>query len=84
MNDADFLLSTQWKQKCCITGAKLGTVLELVRWDMSKPSTADNLVLMSIKCIQKLDSTKGWNKGEVFDPEVIEKVEKRMNMFKDD
>ena len=82
MDDVDFLLSTQWRQKCAITTAKLGTVLELIRWDMSKPPTLDNLVLMGIKSIRKFDES-GWDRS-TFGEDVRKKVEKRLSHASDE
>lgn len=76
MDDVDFLMSTQWRLKCGVSSAKLGTVLELIRWDMTKPPTLDNLVLMGIKCIRKFDES-GWDRN-VFGEEIREKVEIRL------
>lgn len=53
MDDVEYLLEI-WRNRCAVTGARLGVVLELVRWNLSQPSTCDNLVLMSVNAINKL------------------------------
>ena len=52
--DVEYLLEV-WRNRCGVTGDKLGTVLELVRWDLTKPSTCDNLVLMGVRALKKFD-----------------------------
>ncbi len=53
-DDIEFLLEL-WRNRCAVTGSRLGTVLELARWDLSKPSTCDNLVLLGTGAMQQLD-----------------------------
>ncbi|KAL7494211.1 hypothetical protein ACHAWT_002922 [Skeletonema menzelii] len=54
-DDVEYLMAELWKNKCAISGSRLGTVLELYRWDMSKPATPNNLVLMCVKSAQKFE-----------------------------
>ena len=54
LDDVEYLMGV-WRNRCALTGARLGTVLELVRWDMSKPSTCDNLVMMSAHAMKQYD-----------------------------
>jgi tRNA threonylcarbamoyladenosine dehydratase len=68
-DDVEYLMHI-WRNRCAVTGARLGTVLELVRWDMSKPSHCDNLVLMSRQAITKYDGEGG--KESI--PESVRKV----------
>ena len=82
MDDVDFIISTQWRQKCAVSSARLGTILELVRWDITKASTLDNIVLMGIKCIRKFDES-GWDRN-VFGEDVRKKVEQRLACARDD
>ncbi len=51
----DKLMAELWKNKCAISGTRLGTTLELYRWDMTKPATPNNLVLLSVKSAQKFE-----------------------------
>lgn len=51
-DDISYLMEI-WRNRCAVTGDRLGTVLELVRWDMAKPSTCNNLVLMSAAAMEK-------------------------------
>jgi len=53
-DDVEYLLEV-WRNRCAVTGDRLGTVLELARWDMSRPSTCNNLVLMGVSALQKFD-----------------------------
>ena len=54
-DDVEYLLAEVWRNRCAVNGDRLGTVLELVRWDISKPSDSSNLVLMGQKALQKFD-----------------------------
>lgn len=54
-DDVEYMLEV-WRNRCAVTGDRLGTVLELVRWDPSRPSTCQNLVLMGAKAIKRFDA----------------------------
>ena len=54
-DDVEYLLGEVWRNRCAVNGDRLGTVLELVRWDASKPSDSSNLVLMGSKALKKFD-----------------------------
>lgn len=56
-DDVEYLLEI-WRNRCAITGARLGTVLHLVRWDISLPSKCDNLVLVSANVLQNFTAAK--------------------------
>ena len=72
-DDVEYLYGI-WRNKCAITGAKIGAVLGLVRWDTSKPATPDNLVLVSRPAMKKLDET-----GKDFiDASVKARIENRL------
>ncbi len=81
-DDVEYLMAELWKNKCAISGSRLGTVLELYRWDMTKPATPNNLVLMSVKSAQKFekdfeelgDGRKG------VDDIISARIEKRLKM----
>jgi tRNA threonylcarbamoyladenosine dehydratase len=47
-DDLEYLLEI-WRNRCCITGHRIGTTLHLVRWDLSRPSTVDNIILIGDK-----------------------------------
>mmetsp|Transcript_4438 Transcript_4438/g.5143 ORF Transcript_4438/g.5143 Transcript_4438/m.5143 type:complete len:458 (-) Transcript_4438:29-1402(-) len=53
-DDVEHILEI-WRNRCGITGDRLGTVLELVRWNLSKPSVCQNLVVMGSKALKKFD-----------------------------
>jgi hypothetical protein len=54
-DDVEYLMEI-WRNRCAVTGDRLGTVLELVRWDMTKASTCDNIVLMGLSALQKYEA----------------------------
>lgn len=54
-DDIDYLMAELWKNRCAISGDRLGTVLELYRWDKKRPATPNNLVLMSIRTATKFE-----------------------------
>ena len=77
-DDVDYLLGI-WRNRCAVTGARLGTVLSLVRWDYSKPAAIDNLVLMSTHAKEAYDE-----KGKAHIPANIqERIEKRLSTCRD-
>lgn len=55
VDDIEYILSEVWRNRCCVTGETLGTVLEIARWDMTKPSNCQNLVLIGAKAMKKFD-----------------------------
>ncbi|GKY98375.1 hypothetical protein MPSEU_000795100 [Mayamaea pseudoterrestris] len=74
MDDIDFLFEI-WRNRCAVTGARLGTTLALVRWNMDKPSTCDNIVLMSAKAMKLFDKPNG--KSDI--PEAVQRsIEERL------
>jgi len=54
-DDVEYMLTEIWRNRCCVSGQRLGTVLELARWDLSKPSNCQNLVLLGVKAMQQFD-----------------------------
>jgi len=59
-----------WRNRCAVTGDRLGTVLELVRWDLTKPSCCNNLVLMGTPALKLFDGPGG--KGAI--PDSVKQV----------
>jgi len=55
VDDIEYILSEVWRNRCSVTGETLGTVLEIARWDMTKPSNCQNLVLIGAKAMKKFD-----------------------------
>jgi tRNA threonylcarbamoyladenosine dehydratase len=53
--DVEYLLEI-WRNRCAVTGARLGTVLHLTRWNLSHPSTCDNLVLVSANVLPQIEA----------------------------
>jgi len=73
-DDMEYLMEI-WRNRCAVTGERLGVVLELARWDLSKASTCNNLVLMSAKAMQKFDK-----EGISSVPEAVQQeIERRLN-----
>lgn len=81
-DDVEYLMAELWKNKCGLSGERLGTVLELHRWDKTRPATPNNLVLMSIKFATKFekDFEKLGDGRDGVDSEVRRKVEARLAM----
>jgi len=73
-DDVEYLMSEVWRNRCAATGARLGSVLELVRWDNSKPSVCSNLVLMSVKAVAIFDE-KG---QDGFNEQIRNKIDTRL------
>ena len=76
-DDVEYLLAEIWRNRCAVTGDRLGTVLELVRWDITKPSDCTNLVLMGARALEKFDKAEGDGRNTVA-PEVQRKIERRL------
>lgn len=78
-DDVEYLLEV-WRNRCAVTGDRLGTVLELVRWDLSRPSTCNNIVLMGASALQKYDK-----EGKTSIPkEVQDRIEARLRTCRPD
>ena len=77
-DDVEFLYGV-WRNRCAVTGARIGAVLALVRWDASKPATTDNLVLMSKPALNAFDE-KG--KSSI-DPKIQTRIENRLAESRD-
>ena len=54
-DDVEYIMSELWKNQCAISGDRLGTTLELHRWDRSRPAMPNNLVLLSAKTANKFE-----------------------------
>ena len=74
MDDVEYLMEI-WRNRCAVTGARIGAVLEFTRWDLAKPSTCDNLVLMSRSALEKYDTPAG---KETISPETRKTIEARL------
>jgi len=81
-DDVEYLMAELWKNKCALSGERLGTVLELHRWDKTKPACPNNLVLMSIKAATKFEKDfEELGDGRLgVDEDVQKRVEKRLAM----
>lgn len=81
-DDVEYLMAELWRNRCALTGERLGTSLELYRWDKTRPATPNNLVLMCLKAATKFESDfKKFGDGRVgLDENVRSKVEERLAM----
>jgi tRNA A37 threonylcarbamoyladenosine dehydratase len=77
-DDTEYLLGV-WRNRCGVTGARLGTLLQLVRWDLSKPATSDNLVIMCTHALKAYDE-----EGRSSVPEEVQiRIEARLAAARD-
>lgn len=85
-DDVDFIFSEVWRNRCSITGESLGTVLELSRWDLSKPSNCQNIVLMGVKAMRRFDEeiAKSGDGRNSIPLEVRAKIQARLEVCKVD
>jgi len=85
-DDVEYILSEVWRNRCSVTGETLGIVLEITRWDLSKPSNCQNLVLLTVKAMEAFDeaaASTGDGRNSV--PEDIRrKIEARLSSCKID
>lgn len=78
MDDVEYIMGV-WRNCCAVTGARLGTTLELIRWDVTKPATCDNMVVMSMPAIHAYDA-----KGQESVPNHIRKrIEMRLALCRE-
>ena len=78
-DDVEYLMEV-WRNRCAVTGDRLGTVLELTRWDMGQPSTCNNIVLMGATALQRYDKD-----GKATIPEEVQaKIETRLQSCRPD
>lgn len=85
-DDVDYIFSEVWRNRCSITGESLGTVLNLSRWDLSKPSNCQNIVLLGVKAMKRYDeevSKSGDGRNSV-SPEQRAIIEARLQTCKVD
>jgi len=85
-DDVDYIFSEVWRNRCSVTGESLGTVLELTRWDLSKPSNCQNIVLMGAKAMRLYDEAKN-KTGDGRDSvssEIRSRIEARLTVCKID
>jgi len=85
-DDVEYILCEVWRNRCCVSGDTLGTVLEISRWDVSKPSNCQNLVVLGVKALaafEKAASSTGDGRNSV-DEEVRRKIDARLASCKID
>lgn len=76
-DDMDYLLEI-WRNRCAITGARLGTVLHVVRWDRCKPSTCDNLIVICANVLKQYESNPLKYQQEQMDPKIRQAILERL------
>lgn len=76
-DDVEYLMAELWRNRCLISGDRLGTQLELIKWDIKKKATLSNLVLMSAKGMKKFKEAGG---KEGIDAQVRERIEARLEL----
>jgi tRNA A37 threonylcarbamoyladenosine dehydratase len=85
-DDVEYILSEVWRNRCCVSGQALGTVLEISRWDLSKPSNCQNLVVLGVKSLAAFDkaaASTGDGRNSV--PEEVRRIiEERLESCKID
>ncbi|KAL3794000.1 hypothetical protein ACHAW5_006737 [Stephanodiscus triporus] len=79
-DDVEYLMAELWKNQCAISGERLGTTLELYRWDMRRPATPNNLVLMCARSAKKFeeDFERLGDGRDGLDADVRRRVEARL------
>lgn len=78
-DDIEYLLEV-WRNRCAVTGDRLGTVLELTRWDLTRPSTCNNIVLMGASALRNFETN-----GKSTIPEDVQaRIEARLKACRSD
>lgn len=82
MDDMEYIFGEVWRNRCCVTGNTLGTVLEITRWDIAKPSNCQNLVVIGAKAMNDFDEMAasrddGDGRSSV-SPEIRQRIEARL------
>jgi tRNA A37 threonylcarbamoyladenosine dehydratase len=75
-DDVEYVLEI-WRNRCAVTGQRLGTVLNLVRWDLGKPSTTDNLIVIAAHLLKEYD-VDAYSWKDHLDPHVRQRIEERL------
>ena len=76
-DDMDYLLEI-WRNRCAITGARLGTVLHVVRWDRCQPSTCDNLIVICANVLKQYESNPLQYQQQKMDPKIRRAIVERL------
>ena len=78
-DDVEYLMAELWRNRCLISGDRLGTSLELIKWDATKKATLSNLVLMSAKGMKEFAKVG----KEGLKAEVVEQIERRLSLARE-
>jgi tRNA threonylcarbamoyladenosine dehydratase len=76
-DDMDYLLEI-WRNRCAITGARLGTVLHVVRWDRTRPSTCDNLIVICANVLKQYEANPLLYQQQTIDPITRQSILERL------
>ena len=76
-DDMEYLLEI-WRNRCAVTGARLGTVLHVVRWDRCKPSTCDNLIVICANVLPHYEPNPTLYQREKIDPTIRQSILERL------
>ena len=77
-DDIEYLMEV-WRNRCAVTDNKLGTVMHLVRWDLSKPSTCNNMVMVCNHALKQYDDeSSGRIQKEKMPEYVRRRIESRL------
>ena len=81
-DDVEYIITELWKNQCALSGDRLGTTLELHRWDRSRPAMPNNLVLLSAKTANKFeDDFETFGDGRTgVDEEIRRRVDARLRL----
>lgn len=77
MDDVEYLMHV-WRNRCALTQARLGATLRLARWNLGRPSTCDNLLLVSASALKR------WQAGQPVTSEVARVIEERLKTCSND
>lgn len=80
VDDVDYIHGEVWRNRCCVSGESIGTVLELSRWDLSKPSNCTNIVLLGVKAMNRFDEAqkKTGDGRNSIPPAIRQRIEARL------
>ena len=80
IDDVDFIVSEVWRNRCFVSGDSIGSVLEICRWDIAKPSTIQNIVLLSSKALRRFQEEfqKSGDGRNCISEEIRMKIEARL------
>ncbi len=77
-NDIDFIVQGMWKNKCAVTGKRMGDGrLVLSKWKRDLPALPFNIVLLTLGERNRLQRAEG-NPEDAFHPEIVKQINDRL------